>query len=433
MARWLEGMRTRKTGMLLSRAVLLEHVSSTIFFFAICMTTLTSSYAQPGFLSIDCGSSVAVYNDSLGLAWFTDNGTYIKTGATFQQSYVNWSFLNSSAWSGVQALQSFRYFPELRNKYCYELDTEPNYSYLIRAGFYMNAEELTKRAPFQFSTHLNGSLWFTLNSSSGNQQDGEDLFDAREAIFYASGPALYFCIQPMLGVPFISSLELRQLTPTMYKFSGSQVQYLSLLFRYNLGPSTTSTPNIQEAVRFPDDSYDRIWEPFPWMKDPCNQNNGITSCGSNPTPQAANATADINYVPPKVMQGAWLFQSHALTGFPVGIYNNYTPQVQLPPLELTYMISYLQDLNSSNLETYGIEISVGTGPDTLVTGLVNVSNQASMLVYPNNLMESAFYSYWVQLVPGTSHQGFLPLNAVEAYARYDFDSSSTLSDEGMLP
>ncbi|CAM6096064.1 unnamed protein product [Calypogeia fissa] len=109
MARWRDEMTTRRSLLLRS-----GNLEVSMFLFAICMNILTSTSAQSGFLSIDCGSTRAKYNDSLGLEWITDNGT---TGLSYEQSYVNYTFLNSSAGAGMQALQSFRYFPDLRSKY----------------------------------------------------------------------------------------------------------------------------------------------------------------------------------------------------------------------------------------------------------------------------------------------------------------------------
>ncbi|CAM6083740.1 unnamed protein product [Calypogeia fissa] len=400
-------MTTRRS--LLLRSGILK-VST--FFFAICMNILTSTSAQSGFLSIDCGSTRAQYNDSLGLEWVTDNGTYMTTGLSYEQSYVNYTFLNSSAGAGMGALQSFRYFPDLRSKYCYELETDPNSSYLIRASFYMNVYELNMRAPFQFVAHLNGTQWFTLMS---NGTEGNDLFVTQEAIFNSPAQVMYFCLQPVVGVPFISSLELRRLASSMYSYSGSNLQYLSLLYRYNMG-NVSSTPQV---VRFPDDSYDRIWERMHWQDDSCR--NYFTFCPSNSMAQDTTITVDANYVPPKVMKDAYVFPS----GSPLflAFYSFYTPQVYLPPLELAYVIVYAENLNSSDIQdpySYNILLddTLALGP---TYGIVNVSNQASMLVIPNHIITQASYMDFVIEV-GTENA---PLNAAEAYAQHSFNISIT--------
>ncbi|CAM6096065.1 unnamed protein product [Calypogeia fissa] len=396
---------------LLLRSGILE---VSMFFFAIYMNILTSTSAQPGFLSVDCGSTRAQYNDSLGLEWVTDNRTYMTTGLSYEQSYVNYTFLISSAGAGMEALQSFRYFPDLRSKYCYELETEPNSSYLIRASFYMNVYELSMRAPFQFVAHLNGTQWFTLIS---NGTEGNDLFVTQEAIFNSPAQVMYFCLQPVVGVPFISSLELRRLASTMYSYSGSNLQYLSLLYRYNMG-NASSTPQV---VRFPDDSYDRIWERLHWQDDLCR--NNFISCPSNSMPPDTTMRVDANYVPPKVMKDAFVISSDSIVFWSGSFYSFYTPQVYLPPLELVYLVVYAENLNSSGIQdpySYNIQLdrTSALGP---TYGIVNVSNQASMLVISNHIIAHASYiDFFIYVETENS-----PLNAVEAYAQRSFNFSQT--------
>ncbi|CAM6126826.1 unnamed protein product [Calypogeia fissa] len=415
-AGWLEGVRIRRS-LLLPSGVM----EVSLIFFTICMSMLASSYAQSGFLSIDCGSTQTNYTDSFGLKWVTDSGTYMTTGTSFQQSSVNWTFLNSTAGAGMQALQSFRYFPDRRSKYCYNLKTDSSFSYLIRASFYMNEEELNKRAPFQFFTYLNGTQWFTL-TSSGTQQTNpgiNDLFVTQEAIFSTPGQVMYFCLQPVVGVPFISSLELRQLAPIMYSYSGNQLQYLSLLFRYNLGPQST-TP---EVVRFPADAYDRVWKTFPTPYDDYQ---------SDPTPPDNITRAEVNYVPPKVMQDASiLIPGESIT---VPFYNVFTSQASLPPVELAYVVAYTESINSSEIEPYSANLLIATiGSNIQTSGLVNVSAQASMLVTPNYpimapRMSSISFAC-LSVYSNCEDTLVLPLNAAEAYAQYNFNFSQTFPSD----
>ncbi|CAM6127169.1 unnamed protein product [Calypogeia fissa] len=413
-------MRNLKMRQFLANAAHLEFV---LIVFAICMNVLTTSYAQKGFLSIDCGSNRTTYKDNLGLTWVTDNVTYMKTGISVEQSYVNFTLLNASAGAGNQALQSYRYFPERLNKYCYNLETVPNASFLIRASFYLNEFELQKRLPFQFVTYINATEWFTLTVGEGSQSD---MFVAQEAIFYAPSALMYFCMVPVIGVPFISSLELRQLEPTMYAYSGGRLQFLSLLFRYNIGPYTT-TP---EVVRFPDDSYDRVWQLVPPPFDP-NINTF-----SNST-QASNKTGpDVNYVPPKVMQDAWLFNS--LSEGPetsdVASFDIYTaPQVSFTRLDYAYTVAYAESLNSTSSSPFSMDIVFDydydyyNGPGTLYGATFNVSNQASMQATQNVPLVSTTIQIQLSSALGAKQEGRLPLNAFEAYGQFDYNFSTTIA------
>ncbi|CAM6093583.1 unnamed protein product [Calypogeia fissa] len=395
------------------------HLEFVLIFFAICMNVLTTSYAQKGFLSIDCGSNRTTYKDNLGLTWITDNGTYMKTGTSVEQSYVNFTFLNASAGAGNQALQSYRHFPERLNKYCYELKTVPNASFLIRASFYLNEFELQKRLPFQFVTYINATEWFTLTVDEGSQSD---MFVAQEAIFYAPSALMYFCMVPVIGMPFISSLELRQLESTMYVYSGSRLQLLSLLFRYNMGPNTT-TP---EVVRFPDDLYDRVWQLVP--RSAYIEYSTINTF-SNST-QASNTTGpDVNYVPPKVMQGAWLFTSNNQTPSddlqnPVfGI--STAPQVSFTSLDYAYTVAYAESLNSTSSSPFTMDISLDYDYGYPSDATINVSNRASMQGIPNVPLVGTIIAFELSLPSGAKQEGSLPLNAFEAYGQFSYNFSTT--------
>ncbi|CAM6093578.1 unnamed protein product [Calypogeia fissa] len=398
------------------------HLEFVLIFFAICMNVLTTSYAQKGFLSIiDCGSNRTHYKDNLGLTWVTDNGTYMKTGISVEQSYADFTLLNASAGAGNQAFHSYRYFPERLNKYCYELETVPNASFLIRASFYLNEFELQKRLPFQFVTYINATEWFTVTVGEGSQSE---MFVAQEAIFYAPGALTYFCMVPVIGVPFISSLELRQLEPTMYAYSGSRLQFLSLLFRYNLEPYTTAP----EVVRFPDDLYDRVWTSL--------ASEDQIGTFSNST-QASNTTGpDVNYVPPKVMQGAWLFsENNKQTSF-MFWFDIYTaPQVSLTELHYAYTVAYAESLDSTSSLPFSMDILLDYDYDARIglgafDATINVSNQASMQVTPNLLLVSPGIE--IQLSLPSAQEGSLtstPLNAFEAYGQFDYKFSTKYSSD----
>lgn len=201
------------------------------------------SFECAGFLSIDCGSAQASYIDENNLEWVTDNETYMTIGQTFQQPAVD---------ERARASRSFRYFPEPgRSKYCYEL-VLPNttvwapFKYLVRASFYMDASLLntTRFSAFQFILSIDATNWFTV--SSGTDENQTSLSVSQEGIFYPPGQVMSVCLQPLVGIPFISSLELRLLNDSdVYAYDGSNTQYLSKVFRYNFGAVFSSTPDVR--------------------------------------------------------------------------------------------------------------------------------------------------------------------------------------------
>ncbi|CAM6086956.1 unnamed protein product [Calypogeia fissa] len=413
MAGRLEGVGNHRRQHLANGVFVVAH----LIIFAVFMNILTTSHAQTGFLSIDCGSTQAKYTDNLGLEWVTDNGQYINTGISVKQSFVNVTSVNSSTGGTNQALQSFRHFPQHQSKYCYELPTAPIVSYLIRATFYMNVDELAQRPPFQFVAYINATEWFTIISGGGDGQS--DLFITQEAIFYSPGQIMYFCLHPVGGLPFISSLELRELTPTMYSYTGSRLQFLDLLLRYNPGAGPL------DVVRFPEDSYDRIWQ-VPNGRD-CSAKN--SSCVSSPLTPNTTTTAANNNVPPSVMQDAWLLPNDSIESFDFYLY--FTPQVSVPVLVDALVAVYVKDLNLSDSRPYVINSALTTGDqsalglDTTSGGAINVSHQATMQAIPNLLLSDSIIDITFSLPPDSNHSGGLPLNAFEAYAQYRFNFSST--------
>jgi hypothetical protein len=165
-----------------------------------------------GFLSIDCGSS-RNYTDDTGLEWEADYGTFVNVGKSFEMPSQNSSVsYYDSPINFTQALTTFRYFDEGRSKYCYELPTSPNSSYLIRAMFYLNESSLKVTQPVSGETSLfivsvNATAWFSI---AGGDDSTQEYFVIQEGIFYSPGSVISICLQPVIGVPFINSLELRR-------------------------------------------------------------------------------------------------------------------------------------------------------------------------------------------------------------------------------
>jgi hypothetical protein len=199
---------------------------------------LRLSYAgQDGFLSIDCGHHGANYTDNNKLNW-TGDGAYIQTGRSSGQLFTK------SEVGDNQNLRSYRFFPEKRNKHCFELPTphpEKN-SYLFRASFYMDEVVLKDTRPFEFIVSVEGTNWFTVRSGNESQTS---LLIVQEGIFYPPGEVSFFCLTPIIGKPFISSLEMRTLdSQNNYIYATWSTQYISLISRYSFG-GNSATPDLR--------------------------------------------------------------------------------------------------------------------------------------------------------------------------------------------
>jgi hypothetical protein len=188
-------------------------------------------------LSLDCGYTGANYTDSNEIDW-TGDEAYIDTGVSSGELFSGPDIGDS------QNLRSYRFFPERRNKHCYELQTPDNaeLSYLIRASFYMDEDVLNEARPFECVVSVEGTNWFTVRSGNESQTS---LLIVQEGIFYLPGDISFFCLTPVVGVPFISSLEMRSLlTYSNYVYPSWTTQYISLVSRYTFGGNST-TPDLR--------------------------------------------------------------------------------------------------------------------------------------------------------------------------------------------
>ncbi|CAH2041076.1 unnamed protein product [Thlaspi arvense] len=143
----------------------------------------------------------------------------------------------------------------------------------------------------KFQLYLDATKWATVTV-----QDGSTVY-VKEMIIRAPSNAIDVCLCcATTGSPFISTLELRPLNLSMYATDFEDDFYLKVAARINFGAPST------EAVRYPDDPYDRIWD-----SDLEKRQNYLVGVASGT--ERINTTKNINvntreYPPVKVMQTA---------------------------------------------------------------------------------------------------------------------------------
>uniref|UniRef100_A0A0A0K9P9 Protein kinase domain-containing protein n=1 Tax=Cucumis sativus TaxID=3659 RepID=A0A0A0K9P9_CUCSA len=191
---------------------------------------------QFGFVSLDCGlpANSSGYIDSKTKIKYISDESFIKTG---ESSRVAPEFKNyeQSLWT----LRSFSQY--IRN--CYNISASKDTEYLIRASFlYGNYDGLNKTP--QFDLYLGNTRWTTV----------DDSYYYTEMMHTPSVDKFSICLINIgYGIPFISTLEFRELPYSSY----SPLSYsLRLYKRYDMGSITN------QQYRFPDDPYDRVWETY---------------------------------------------------------------------------------------------------------------------------------------------------------------------------
>ncbi|BFI23752.1 hypothetical protein MPTK2_1g05090 [Marchantia polymorpha subsp. ruderalis] len=357
--------------------------------------------AQPGFLSIDCGSTVN-YTDALtGIDWVTDQG-YVTTG-------INTAPVSKTASSPENLTQIWdnRFFPE-RQKNCYTLPTEIWSTYLIRTTFrFLDKGQIVNDLNFQL--FIDSTPWTTISYSNSPSTGAPSLDTVRvsEAIVNSTGSKINVCLVRGNGNPFISALELRKFDPTMYAADDTGLnsgQMLFLEMRINLGMPVGS------QIRYPDDPYDRFWPPYLRL--------GSILCPStlnSSRPDLILPQLSGNRVPRKVMQDACVgTESQPNIEFSL----SFSATVQI-----FYGIIYLQEIDdnatATNVRSIRIQVHFNDyeANDFNVTREVNQDSSASF-----NLSNSAFSATLSRL----PESRLFPLaNAAEYYFMTNVSSNST--------
>ncbi|RDX71808.1 putative LRR receptor-like serine/threonine-protein kinase, partial [Mucuna pruriens] len=232
------------------------------------------------FMSIDCGGTSNYTDKSTGLAWISDSGI-MKHGKPLE--------VQNPSGNKVQ-YQRRRDFPIDSRKYCYTLGTEERRRYLVRATFQYGSLDNGDTYP-QFQLYLDATKWATVSI-----YDASRIY-VKEMIIRAPSNSIDVCMCcATTGSPFISTLELRPLNLSMYATDFEDNFFLKVAARINFGAPS------EDAVRYPDDPYDRIWE-----SDLVKRQNYLV--GVAPGTERINTTKNIEietreYPPVKVMQTA---------------------------------------------------------------------------------------------------------------------------------
>ncbi|KAI3698525.1 hypothetical protein L2E82_42140 [Cichorium intybus] len=232
------------------------------------------------FVSIDCGGTSNHNDPKTGLEWVSDSGI-VRHGTSIEIENPNGSSIQ---------YQRRRDFPIDNKKYCYTLNTTERRRYIVRATFLYGSSESENTYP-KFQLYLDATRWATVSIL-----DASTVY-IKEMIIRAPTSSIDVCLCcATTGSPFISTLELRPLNLSMYATDYEDNFFLKVAARVNFGASST------DAIRYPDDPYDRIWD-----SDLAKRQNFLV--GVAPGTVRINTTKEINtntreYPPVKVMQTA---------------------------------------------------------------------------------------------------------------------------------
>lgn len=305
--------------------------------------------AQPGFLSVDCAGKEN-YTDENNIAWVTD-ANYIDVGEPADTGNANLPTY----------LQRLRLFPKPLNKSCYRLPVSGNVPYLLRLWFVLgNNSRFSGSYPnFTYTIETSGTLIFIsiVNSFSDPH--------IHEGIYVSSGEVLHVCLIRNTETydPFINAIELRTLQNGMY----SQAKSGRMLFK-----QVRADVGGNSIVRYPRDSFDRIWDPHISL----TSSNIVRNVSSNESIFSNNSK---NHPPTAVMQTAWVMN--------IDDYSFTLPTASWANSLLLLYLAELEMLNTSEPRSFSITIEKGLSETVRlvrnysVSELTFISDETSQFIF----------------------------------------------------
>ncbi|XP_061992902.1 probable LRR receptor-like serine/threonine-protein kinase At1g67720 [Rosa rugosa] len=228
------------------------------------LSLLPISLSQPKGTLINCGAVVESKID--GREWLPDTG-FVSGGGTTKT-------LNTSAL--VPILTTLRSFPNIAGrKYCYNVQVYRNAKYMVRTTYYYGGVNGPSSPPV-FDQIIDGTFWAVVNTTEDYVNGMSSYY---EGVFLAQGKTMSVCVGANTYTdsdPFISALEFVILHDSLYNSTDFKSNGLSLVARHGFGYNGP-------IIRYPDDQFDRFWEPFgETINDSSNANVSVSGLWNLP-------------------------------------------------------------------------------------------------------------------------------------------------------
>nr|KJB65085.1 hypothetical protein B456_010G080000 [Gossypium raimondii] len=212
------------------------------------LSVLVHGQLQTGFISIDCGSPLNFnfVDVDTGISYTLD-GAYVSTGINNNIS-SEYAYPNNP--NLAFPLSDLRSFPD-GNKNCYTLTpaVAKGSLYLLRASFLYGNYDGEDKLP-EFDLYIDVNLWSSIKFSNAS-----DVITMKIIGASVSDTISVCLVNKGMGIPFISTLELRPLNNSIYGTELGSLVSLVLFERFDI-EYTNGTG------RYNDDIYDRIWSPY---------------------------------------------------------------------------------------------------------------------------------------------------------------------------
>ncbi|CAN4093001.1 unnamed protein product [Withania somnifera] len=193
---------------------------------------------------IDCGAVVdSVVSDK---KWVSDTG-FVSAGTAKNLTIEVLDY----------TLSTVRTFPLQNNvfkKFCYEVPVFRGGKYLVRTTYFYGGVNGNLNPPV-FDQIVDGTFWSPVNTTEDYWRGMSSYY---EGIFKAIGKTMSVCLAANSYTdsdPFISALELVLLADSLYNSTDFDTYGLTLIARSSFGSNGS-------IIRYPDDEFDRYWEPY---------------------------------------------------------------------------------------------------------------------------------------------------------------------------
>lgn len=152
-------------------------------------------------------------------------------------------------------------------KFCYVVPVDRTGRYLVRTTYYYGGVNINHVSPPVFDQIVDGTFWSIVNTTDDYVSGSASYY---EGVFRAVGKSMSLCLAANVytdSEPFISALEFVLLADSLYNSTDFGNSSLTLVARHSFGYNGS-------IISYPDDQFDRYWEPF-------GANNPTTSNGAN--------------------------------------------------------------------------------------------------------------------------------------------------------
>ncbi|KAL5788305.1 hypothetical protein ACOSP7_005254 [Xanthoceras sorbifolium] len=224
----------------------------------LCLSLSALSQSSPRGFLLSCGSSG---EQTVGNLKYIPDNDFVSVGNT---TTLNGTDL-------VPVLSTLRYFPDKSaRKFCYVFSVIKGGKYLVRTTYYYGGFDGGKEPPV-FDQIIEGTKWSIVNTTDDYTNGLSSYY---ELIVAATGKNLSVCLarnQNTTSHPFISALELELLQDSVYNSTKFTKYALSTVARTTFGDDSGN------MISFPDDKFNRLWQPYKDQNPVVNSHFNVTS------------------------------------------------------------------------------------------------------------------------------------------------------------